>query len=126
MISVEFALRIHDIQLHLCGGATGVRDLTVLESALARPYATFDGIELLPEPIQKAAAILESVAINHPFADGNKRTAWELMLVVLDDYGLDVAVGEEARYAMTIAVASGQLRFDGIVAWLREHTIAGE
>ena len=122
MISVEFAVAIHDDQVATFGGATGIRDLNVLESALGRPYATFGGEDLLPDPILKAAAILESVAINHPFVDGNKRTAWELMIVILDDYSLDVTVEEEARYQLVIAVASGELRFDGIVEWLRQHT----
>ena len=122
MISVEFAVAIHDDQVATFGGATGIRDLSVLESALGRPYATFGGEDLLPDPILKAAAILESIAINHPFMDGNKRTAWELMIVVLDDYDLDVVVDEQERYRMVIAVASGELRFDGIVEWLRQHT----
>lgn len=122
MISVQFALAVHEEQILAFGGAVGIRDQTVLESALARPYATFGGEDLLPDPLQKAAAILESMAINHPFVDGNKRTAWVLMLIILSDYDLDVTIDEDARYQLVIDVASGQLRFEGIVEWLRGHT----
>ena len=124
MISIEFALAIHAEQLLTHGGAEGIRDRGALESALARPFSTFGGDELIPDPIEKAAALLESVAINHPFVDGNKRTAFVLALFLLRKYGIRLAVSPEERYQLVIAVASGELRFDGIVEWLRHHTVS--
>ena len=72
MIELRDALNIHDILIDKFGGSRGVRDLGLLESALHRPFATFENQELYPSPIDKAAAVLESILINHPFIDGNK------------------------------------------------------
>lgn len=74
MISVEEVESIHALLIHKFGGSSGIRDMRQLESALARPYQTFDGPELYPDAESKAAAIVESILINHPFIDGNKRT----------------------------------------------------
>lgn len=71
MITLEEALAIHAQVVDATGGSHGVRDRGGLEAALARPYATFAGEDLYPDPIPKAAARLESVIKNHPFVDGN-------------------------------------------------------
>jgi death-on-curing protein len=83
MIDIRIANRIHDELIDELGGMKGIRDLGSLESALNRPYATFDGIDLCPSPFDKAAAVLESIVINHPFMDGNKRTAYILMKLLI-------------------------------------------
>lgn len=72
MISAEEALEIHSILIEKFGGTHGVRDKSLLDSALHRPYQTFDSKELYPTLIDKAAAILESIVKNHPFVDGKK------------------------------------------------------
>jgi len=76
MILVKEVLQIHELLINGFGGSSGIRDLAGLESSLKRPFQTFDGVELYPSPIQKAAALLESLLMNHPFMDGNKRTAY--------------------------------------------------
>ena len=73
MISVEQVLKIHGIAIEKFGGANGVRDLGGLQSALARPFQTFGGTDLYPTIFEKAAAIGESLIMNYPFIDGNKR-----------------------------------------------------
>ncbi len=70
MIDIKTVERIHDILIDRFGGVKGIRDEGTLESALARPYATFDQKELYPDVIDKAAALFESMIINHPFVDG--------------------------------------------------------
>ena len=79
MISVQQALQIHTIAIEKFGGADGIRDLNGLESALARPFQTFDAMDLYPSSFEKAAAIGESIIVNHPFIDGNKRTGYLMM-----------------------------------------------
>lgn len=74
MISEKEAIEIHSILIERFGGSTGVRDKELLNSALNRPYQTFEGNELYPTPIDKAAAILESIVKNHPSVYGNKNT----------------------------------------------------
>lgn len=76
---LDDVLRIHDRQIEVFGGSTGVRDLGLLESALAQPQATFGGELLHPTLPEQAAAYLYHLAKNHPFIDGNKRTAFAVM-----------------------------------------------
>jgi death-on-curing protein len=78
MITVPEAERIHNILIEEFGGSKGIRNKGSLESALFRPHQTFDGIDLYPDPISKAAALFESLIIDHPFVDGNKRIAMSL------------------------------------------------
>ena len=75
MISVRDAEIIHHTLIEKYGGSKGIRDLGLLESALARPYTTFSGRDLYLTPIDKASAIFKSLVTNHPFIDGNKRIA---------------------------------------------------
>ena len=122
MISVAHALSVHALQIARYGGATGLRDRGALESALARPFQGFGDQDAYPDPLAKVAALLESLATNHPFVDGNKRIALVLALYLLEELGFQLTAEGEARYQLVIAVASGQLRFEGIVEWLRQHT----
>ncbi len=123
MIGLEEALAIHSELIRETGGADGVRDQGGLEAALARPYATFAGEDLYPDPVDKAAAILESVIKNHPFVDGNKRSGYTLARLVLVTYDLDLVADDQQEYDMVIRVATGQLDVDGIKAWMLERVI---
>jgi len=76
MITLQEVESIHEILIEKFGGSKGIRDRDILESAINRPYQTFDQKDLYPLPIDKAAAIFESLISNHPFVDGNKRTAY--------------------------------------------------
>ena len=74
-LSVAQVLALHDEQLRRYGGATGLRDRGGLEAALARPAMTFDGEDLYEDMASKASALMHSLVLNHPFIDGNGRTA---------------------------------------------------
>ncbi len=119
MITVEQTLVIHKELIELYGGTDGVRDQNGLESALIRPFDGFDEQDYYPTIEEKSAAILQSVLLNHPFVDGNKRTGFYLMLAVLDIGGKTLEVEDEARYDFVIQVASGNLSFEEIVTWIR-------
>ncbi len=118
MIHVEDVERIHDILIERFGGAIGIRDRGILESAIGRVFQTFDGIELHPSPVDKAAAIFESIVSNHPFVDGNKRTAYVLMRIILKDNNLDITARQEEKYAFVLKAAKGELSFDHIKDWI--------
>ena len=118
MISLQEVEFIHNTLIDKFGGSKGIRDLGLLESALARPFATFDGIDLYPNSIEKAAAIMESIAINHPFIDGNKRTAYTLMRLILLEYESDISASQREKYKLVISVSTGENRFDQIKNWL--------
>lgn len=71
MIQLKEVLLIHELLIDRFGGAKGIRDEAALDSAIKRPYQTFDGNELYPTALEKSAAIFESIIANHPFMDGN-------------------------------------------------------
>lgn len=91
-------------------GIGPVRDLGLLQSALARPHATFRGADAYPGVAFKAAALMHSVCLNHALLDGNKRLAAVLALVFLDINGARSAMTNDELFDLTMDVASGQLR----------------
>ena len=118
MISFNSAVRIHNRLIDEFGGSKGVRDDSLLQSALNRPFATFDGIDLYPSAIEKATAIFESLIINHPFMDGNKRIAYALMEILLREGGLSLNIDQQIKYDLVIKASTGVFRFDDIKIWI--------
>jgi death on curing protein len=90
MISKEETEKLHRVLIANFGGTHGVRDVSALESALSRPFQTFDNAELYPSAIEKAASLIVSILNNHPFVDGNKRTGYTLLRLFLINNGLDI------------------------------------
>lgn len=113
---------LHQRLLASSGGATGIRDLGLLESALAQPKAGFGGEDLHPTIIDKNAALGSSLVANHAFVDGNKRVGHAGMEVflVLNGYEIDAPVDEQER--VMLDVASGTTDRPTLAAWLRTHT----
>ena len=121
-ITVEKAEGIHNKLIEKYGGAKGIRDLGGLEAAVARPFQTFGGEDLYPSPIEKAASILESVIIRHPWLDGNKRTGFMLMAFILAKHRIRITASEDECYAMTITVAEGRSSAAEIGSWIASHS----
>jgi len=118
MININDVIDAHSRIVRATGGADGLRDKGSLESAINRPFATFDGVDLYTNIFEKAAALLESILINHPFVDGNKRTGWVLMRALLLSEKIEVVAQEDRKYDFTIQVAEGKLNTDQISAWI--------
>lgn len=117
------ALAVHDRLLVLHGGAGGLRDAGLLQSALARPRR----LEAYGENVDRfdlAAAYTCGIVKNHPFVDGNKRTGFVLGVLFLDLNGSRVGADEAAAAEAVLAVASGNLDDVGYAAFLREHATA--
>ncbi|MFG3529332.1 type II toxin-antitoxin system death-on-curing family toxin [Streptomyces sp. NPDC047917] len=94
-----------------------VRDLGLLSSAVHRPQSQMFGMEAYPDLFEKAAALLQSLAVNHPLVDGNKRMAWMCTVVFLDFNGSDmVDVDQDEAYKLVIEVAMGSLDDVGHIA----------
>lgn len=123
MITVELALAIHRVLLSRYGGAAGVRDQAGLAAAIHRPFQTFDGQDLYPTAVEKAAAIIESIIVNHPFLDGNKRTGYVLMRMLLLDDGKDIDAQEEEKYEFVMRIAAASSSYADILAWLRARVV---
>jgi len=122
MISIEDVLRLHELSIKFFGGSSGVRDMDMLESALARPFQTFGGVELYESIFEKSAALLESLVKNHPFVDGNKRTGFLAVLMLLKKSKIKLIATEAAAYDFVINVASSQIAFEEIILWLKENS----
>ena len=82
-------------------------------------FTSFNNQDLYPTPAEKAVAILESSLINHPFVDGNKRTAYVLMRIILLDNGLDIIADQNDKYEMVISASTGAIRFKEIKKWIQ-------
>jgi death on curing protein len=113
------ALAIHDRQIAEHGGVSGVRDSNLLDSALARPinqwnYGTDD-------PAALAAAYAYGIARNHPFADGNKRTAWVLARLFLALNGHVLKFDQTDATQTVLALAAGDLSEEELTAWFHQH-----
>lgn len=121
MISLETVIQIHVILLEKYGGSTGIRDKELLESAINRPFQSFDNKDLYPNSIDKSAAILESIVNNHPFIDGNKRVGYTLMRLMLLEAGFDIIASQDEKYDLVISVASGKTNFQKIKNWISER-----
>lgn len=122
MISISEIILIQDILIDKFGGTRGIRDRGLLESAINRPYQTFDNKELYQNPVQKAASLIESIVKNHPFIDGNKRIGYVLMRLMLLDYGLDIIASQDEKYDFVIGIASGKLDFNQICDWISNNS----
>jgi len=123
MISLKEIEEIHKALINYFGGAHGIRDIAGLESALSRPFQTFENKELHPTPINKAAALIESILINHPFIDGNKRTGYVAMRIFLIANNLDIEASQEEKYRFVMDIASENIKHEEIVDWLKNHII---
>ena|SRR5688500_7435113 len=121
MITLQEVESIHEILIEKFGGSRGTRDRGILESAINRPYQTFDQTELYPLPVDKAAAVFESIISNHPFVDGNKRTAYVLMRLILRQYNLDILANQNEKYDFVMSAAKGEIKYDQIKEWLTNH-----
>jgi len=116
-------LFIHSRLIDETGGMHVIRDLGLLESAVARPQAVFSKEELYPTIFHKAAALAESLVKNHPFIDGNKRTAITATALFLQINGYILATSQRELVDFTLALATRKSYFDRAVIWLEEHTL---
>jgi death-on-curing protein len=122
-LSVEQIMALHRLSLQKYGGAEGVRDFNLLKSAAVRPLVTVMGQDAYPDLFLKAAALLESLSKNHPFLDGNKRTAFISAVIFLEvnGYQFDANQEEAADFVLQIA-ASSKKETEVIAAWLKKHS----
>ena len=122
-VTLTEVLELHRRIIKQSGGSPGIRDLGALESALTQPRVTFDGADLYPTVVEKAAALGFSLINNHPFVDGNKRVGHAAMetLLVLNGYEINVSVDEQET--IILRVASGDVSRDEFATWLSSHIV---
>src|SRR4051812_9909665 len=120
-LGLDLALAIHDRQLAEHGGGSGVRDRSLLESALSRPVNQWSYGD--PDEAELAAAYAFGIARNHPFIDGNKRTAWVLANVFLQLNGHELSFTSVEAIRIMLALAAGECSEDELATWFREHLV---
>lgn len=118
-LGIDVALAVHDRQLSEHGGISGVRDPGMLESALARPVNQWAYGE--DDPAKLAAAFAFGIARNHPFGDGNKRTAWVLARLFLAINGQDLRFEAQDAIDAMLALAAGTLSEAALADWFRDR-----
>ena len=118
-ITLDEALRIHELLIREFGGAAGVRDMGLIESALLRPQTGY-----YADLIEEAAALWESLAMNHGFVDGNKRVAYACLEMFLQLNGADIAASNDEVQSFIYAhLEAGTFRKDVLEDWLNQNTI---
>jgi death on curing protein len=123
-LTVEQVLFIHMRLIAETGGGPGLRDLALLESAVARPQATFSGEDLYPDLFAKAAALLDSLIRNHRFVDGNKRVGITATGLFLRRNGQRLTASNADLEQFTLQVARSELAVEEIAVWLHSHSDA--
>ena len=122
-LTVEDVLELHQTQLDRYGGSAGIRDLGLLESAVAQASASFGGVPLHPDIPAVAAAYLFHICKNHPFVDGNKRAALAATLVFLDLNGYELEADEQVVAQLVEDLAAGNLEKPSLTAQLRQWIV---
>lgn len=123
-IREDVAFAIHRRQLAEHGGAEGVRDPGLLSSALARPRHLLAHSDVTPDLASLASAYAFGIARNHPFVDGNKRTAYVVCRTFLILNGHDLQASREEKYRTFLDLARGEMSEEQLVTWIREHLTA--
>lgn len=117
-------LELHRKILEQSDGTLGIRDMGLLESAIAQPRMTFGGEDLYPSLLEKSTALGFSIIMNHPFVDGNKRTGHATTETFLVLNGLEINASVDEQERMVLAIASGKLEREVFVEWLQQNTTA--
>lgn len=122
-ITLDVVLAIHDDMIERYGGSHGIRDLGLIQSALARPQASFGGEDLYPTILAKAAALFHSLIFNHAFMDGNKRTSMTTTARFLYINGYELIAEKEEFVDFPLRVENKHLSLEEIAEWLKKHTV---
>lgn len=120
-ISLESILVFHQKLIERTGGSNGVRDVGLIQSALSRGNATFDGIDLYPGIIDKIVAITVSLIKNHGFVDGNKRIGVATMLLLLKLNRVNILYKQQELIDLGLNVAAGKMDEESVKVWIERH-----
>jgi len=120
--TLDEVVAIHFRVTEKTGGSQGVRDWDLLASALGRPQATFGGQDLYPDIFLKAAALVQSLSSNHPFVDGNKRTALTTLEYLLHLNGILLKATQREKVDFTLWAENEKPKLEQIAGWIKKHT----
>ena len=121
-VDIEEVYKIHERIIARAGTIASVRDFALLHSAVERPKATYSGKDLYPSIFLKAAALLQSICLNHPFTDGNKRTAWAVTHKFLSDNGYHLISTRMEAADFMVFVDNSKPDIKYIASFLKSHS----
>ena len=116
----ERVLLIYQMIVNETGGEFGIRSEELLESAIEAPFQTFNGKELFPSKIEKAARLGYGLVANHPFLDGNKRIGVHIMISFLETNGIHLAFSDEIITDIALGIASEKYKYEDVLKKLNE------
>lgn len=126
LVSVEEAQFAHTVLIRTYGGSLGMRDQSVVESALARPVASFGGVPAHPTPYERTAVVWVWLIRNHGFVDGNKRTASMVMRRWAEREGWRLPPEHDDEvYGTCVAIANKRVELHQVAEWLRKRLVPG-
>ena len=120
-LSLDKIMLLHKLLAEETGGAIGVRDEGLLNSAIEGIYQTFDGKELYPTKEEKGARLGYSLISNHAFFDGNKRIGMYAMLTFLEVNGIKLSYSDDEGAAVGLSVAAGKMSYEQLLEWILKH-----
>lgn len=121
-LTLEQIIIIHEDQIVRYGGSSGLRDVSLLESAVFRPQSSFGGNDLYPTIFDKASVLMHSLILNHSFIDGNKRVGTASVLVFLELNGYQLRVTQKALVNTALGVESKKINTEKLAVWLKKYT----
>ena len=120
-LSKRQILKLHKKLIEIFGGSMGIRDENLLDSAIFAPFQTFDGHDLFPTTIEKAARLGYGIIKNHPFVDGNKRTGTHSMLMFLAVNNFEVNYTDNELIEIVFGVADNSIGYSEFADWLKSR-----
>jgi death on curing protein len=121
-ITLRQTLLLHEYMIRKHGGSSGVRDMAMLKSAIYRPFASYGGDDLYQDIYLKAGALIQSVVKNHPFIDGNKRTAFVAAYAFLKLNRIQMIISNAKVTKFMVRVSKDNLSVDEISDWLKKNS----
>lgn len=121
-LDIDVVIELHDLIIETSGGSKGLRDKGALESCLHEPFQTVFGIKLHKNEYDKAAVMLRLIALNHPFVDGNKRTAMLAAIVYLHSEGVEISLTDKEYEEFMLRVVNQKISNRTIASWLKKHS----
>ena len=122
-LTLEQVLVIHEDQIERYGGSSGIRELSLLESAVFRPQTTFSGKDLYKTHFEKVAALMHLLIMNNAFIDGNKRTATVAMLIYLDLNDIIIDITNEELVTTVLLIEKEKWTIERIASWLESNVM---
>lgn len=121
VLNKQQVIGLHQRLIDATGGTHGLRDEGILSSSLSNAFVTFDGKDLYPTIIEKAANFCFSLIGNHPFVDGNKRIGIYVLLVFLEVNGVNLYFTQDELVQLGLGIADGSIKQPQIIEWIQNH-----